>query len=77
MSLASQFMRETNRGFATQMLNQGLALSKEFGFESILCVCDNDNYASEKVILKNGGIFENELYDPGEEVTVKRFWIHL
>lgn len=68
---------DRNRGLATQMLKQGLALSKEFGFERILCVCDNDNYASEKVILKNGGIFENELYDPNEEVVVKRFWICL
>lgn len=68
---------ERNRGLATQMLKQGLELSKEFGLKDILCVCDYDNYASERVILKNGGIFENELYDPNEEVTVKRFWIHL
>ena len=50
---------DRNRGLATQMLKQGLTLAKEFGFERILCVCDNDNYASEKVILKNGGTFEN------------------
>lgn len=68
---------DRNRGLATQMLNQGAALSKKFGFDRILCVCDNDNYASEKVILKNGGILENELYDPDEKVTVKRFWIPL
>ena len=66
---------ERNRGLASQMLKQGLELAKEFGFDRILCVCDNDNYASEKVILKNGGTFENELYDPYEDVTVKRFWI--
>ena len=68
---------DRNRGLATQMLAQGLELAKEFGFNSILCICDNDNYASEKVILKNGGVFENELYDLDEEVTVKRFWIRL
>ena len=68
---------ERNRGLATQMLKQGLALSKKFGFERILCVCDNDNSASEKVIVKNGGILENELYSPDEKVTVKRFWIQL
>ncbi len=66
-----------NRGLATQILKQGLAIAKDFGFDKILCICDNDNYASEKVILKNGGIFENELYDPDEKVTVKRFWINL
>ena len=68
---------DRNRGLATQMLKQGLELAKAFGFERILCVCDDDNCASEKVILKNGGVFENELYDPDENVTVKRFWIQL
>lgn len=68
---------DRNRGLATQMLKQGLQLAKEFGFYRILCICDNDNYASEKVILKNGGVFENELYDPEENVTVRRFWIGL
>lgn len=68
---------ERNRGLATKMLKQGLELAKSFGFEHILCICDNGNHASEKVILKNGGIFENELYDPYEKVTVKRFWVQL
>ena len=57
------------------MLKQGLQLSKDYGFDRVLCVCDSDNYASERVIVKNGGIFENELYDPNENVMVKRFWI--
>lgn len=68
---------DRNRGVATQMLEQGLKISKEFGFDSVLCVCDNDNYASEKVILKNGGVFINQLFDPDENVTVKRFRIDL
>jgi len=68
---------DRNRGLATKMLRQGLELAKSFGFERVLCICDNDNFASEKVILKNGGVLENELYDPNENVTVKRFWISL
>ena len=68
---------DRGRGLATQMLRQGLELAGEFGFDRILCICDDDNYASEKVILKNGGVLENELYDPEEAVTVKRFWITL
>ena len=68
---------DRNRGLATQMLRQGLELAKKFGFERILCICGNDNIASEKVILKNGGVFENELYDPEEKAAVKRFWIQL
>jgi len=68
---------DRNRGLATQMLAQGLALAKAFGFERILCICDNDNLASERVILKNGGVFENAVYAPDEDLTVKRFWIQL
>ena len=64
-----------NHGYATEMLKQGLEIAKQYGFEKILCICDEDNYASEKVILKNGGVLENELYDPDEKVVVKRYWI--
>lgn len=40
-------------------------------------MCDEDNLASEKVIQKNGGVFENRLFDAGESVFVKRYWIQL
>lgn len=32
---------------------------------------------AERVIIKNGGIFENRLYDEEEKVFVKRYWIDL
>lgn len=66
-----------NRGLATQILKHGLEIAKKFGFDQILCVCDKNNYASEKVILKNGGIYENNLYETDENVFVKRYWIEL
>lgn len=68
---------ERNQGIAGQMLKQGLVLAGQLGFERILCVCDEDNGASEKVILKNGGVLENRMYDASEKVTVKRYWIEL
>ena len=68
---------QRNLGFATQMLKQGLDISKQFGFDRVLCVCDEDNYASEKVILKNGGILDNKIYDSSERVFVKRYCIEL
>lgn len=68
---------DRNRGLATQMLKQGAELAKAFGFDRLLCICDDGNIASEKVILKNGGVLENKLFDPDEKVTVKRFWIRL
>lgn len=66
-----------NKGFATKILKQGIEWSKRFGFDRVLCVCDEDNYASEKVILKNGGVFENKLYNGDEQVFVKRYWIEV
>lgn len=68
---------ERNRGLATQILKQGLEMAKQFEFDKVLCVCDEDYYASEKVILKNGGVLENKLYDPYESVSVNRYWISL
>ena len=68
---------ERNRGLATQILRQGLEMAKNRGFSKVLCVCDDDNIASEKVILKNGGVLEDTRYDPEEHVTVKRYWIIL
>lgn len=64
-----------NRGEATEMLKKGLKIAKELKIDPVLCVCDNDNYPSEKVIIKNGGVFENEIFDPEENVTVKRYRI--
>lgn len=69
--------QKRNRGYATKILEQGLRMAKDLGFNRILCVCDEDNYASEKVIVKNGGVLENTLYDPDECVVVKRYWVNL
>ena len=66
-----------NRGLATQILRQGLEIARNFGFTKILAVCDEDNFPSEKVILKNGGVLENTRYDAEENVNVKRYWIAL
>ena len=65
------------RGIATEMLRQGIGIAAEFGFDRLLLVCDDDNCASEKVIIKNGGVYENKLYDDEENVYVKRYWITL
>lgn len=64
-----------HQGYATKILNEGLQICKKYGFQSVLCVCDADNFRSEKVIVRNGGILENETYDPIENVEVKRYWI--
>ncbi len=65
------------RGLATQMLREGKEIAAGLGFDRLLCVCDKDNPASARVIVKNGGVLGNELYDPEEKVVVQRYWISL
>jgi len=64
---------ERRKGYATLMLSLALPIAKELGLKRILITCNKGNEASEKTILKNGGILENEIED-GDEI-VKRFWI--
>lgn len=65
------------QGIASRMLAKGLEIARDFGMERLLCVCDEDNAASEEVILRNGGVLEDTHFDPEEGVTVKRYWIAL
>ena len=47
------------------------------GEERVLLTCDPDT-ASEKIILANGGVLENEVEDVpglGKSGTIRRYWI--
>lgn len=66
---------ERQKGYAAEMLRQNLLNCRRLGIEKVLITCDADNYASEKTILANGGIFEKEIEVDGE--IMKRFWIIL
>lgn len=68
---------ERNRGLAAEMLEQGLCLARSFGLERVLAVCGEDNYAAQKVVARNSGVFENKMYDEEEKAYVNRFWIDL
>lgn len=66
-----------NLGYGTKLLKLCLAKIKSFGQGKILVTCDETNIASQKIIEKNGGVFENA-YDPGNGITKKlRYWITL
>lgn len=64
-------------GLATQMMHQCLDIARGMGMDKLLMVCDDGNYASEKVILRNGGQYEDSRYDAEESVNVKRYWVSL
>ncbi len=63
------------KGYAKRMLRDALMFCKLGGNKNILITCNSNNYASQKTILANGGVFENEICVDGE--TVKRYWVTL
>lgn len=69
-----------NKGYGTKLLALSLQYAKEnFHFDKVLVTCDEDNFASARVIEKNGGIWENTLEtidDDGRKHMTKRYWIN-
>lgn len=65
------------RGFATEMLRQVLRTSAARAIGKLLITCDEDNLASERTILKNGGIFDSIVDEADGGKRKKRFWINL
>ncbi|MDF2698867.1 MAG: acetyltransferase, family [Haloplasmataceae bacterium] len=65
---------ERCKGYATIMLALALEKTKTMGMDKILITCNKGNIASEKTIIKNGGVFESEETEINGNI-VRRFWI--
>lgn len=68
---------DRSKGYATIMLSLSLDITRDMRrMNRVLITCNKDNIASEKTIIKNGGVFETkEIEDNGN--IVRRFWIGL
>lgn len=67
-----------NKGIATEILKQSLAYCRdELKLDRVLITCDDDNIGSIKTILKNGGVFENQVLNKGKTTHTNRYWIKL
>ena len=66
---------ERGKGFGTRMMALALEECRKLGLKKVLVVCDKDNVASAKTIIRNGGVLENEELDEGE--VIQRYWIDL
>lgn len=67
------------KGYGTKMLSLALKKAKQLGLNKVLITCDNDNYASAKVIENNNGKLENivENLINGKIIQTRRYWIEL
>lgn len=62
-------------GYSKMMLALVLEKAKADGLPKVMVCCDDDNYASEKAIVRNGGIYEKTVEYKG--YYIKRYWICL
>ena len=68
---------ERRKGYAKEMLKMVLPFCRNINIENVLITCIDNNVASEKTIITNGGVYESTIYEPGEKINLKRFWIKL
>lgn len=66
---------ERKKGIATKMIGLALDECRKLNIDKVLMVCDKENIASAKTILRNGGVLENEVVVDG--VVEQRYWIDL
>ncbi|MEI4709153.1 GNAT family N-acetyltransferase [Bacillus cereus] len=67
---------ERRKGYATKLLELSLEKTKKLNITRTLVVCDEVNTASEKTILHNGGVRDDDFIEEDGNV-VRRFWIEL
>ena len=72
---------ERRKGYAKEQLRLTLEKCRAAGEERVLLTCDHQgNPGSEKTILANGGVLENEVEDTpglGNSGRIRRYWITL
>ena len=68
---------ERRKGYATLMLRLALPACKALGLDRVLISCVEGNEGSKRTILRNGGVYESTVYEPGEGVYLERYWIDL
>lgn len=65
------------KGCATHLLALMLEKASALGLTRVLVTCDSDNFGSARTIEKNGGLLEDQRFNPERGKWIKRYWIEL
>ena len=68
---------ERRKGYAKRMLREGLGFCRSIGLQRVLITCIDDNEASRRTILANGGVYESTVFEPEKNRKLQRYWIDL
>jgi predicted acetyltransferase len=66
---------QRRKGYGTLALKLGLEKAYDLGVKKVLVTCDVTNVGSNKIIVENGGVFEDELPLGDGKVGKNRYWI--
>lgn len=62
------------------MLRLILPICRDFWESRVLLTCDKENIASQRTIIKNGEVLENEISDTAglsKSGIIQRYWISI
>ncbi len=65
------------KGFGTLILKLTLEKARNMGLERVFITCDTDNFASAKIIEKNGGRLNGQLIFEKTGKLISQYWIEL
>ena len=68
---------ERRKGYGKAMLGAALPYCRKIGLERVLITCEENNEASRRTILANGGTYESTVFDPEDNENLERYWIEL
>ena len=69
---------ERRKGYGTEQLRLALTFCKEeLELDRVLITCKSGNEGSRRTILSCGGVYENTLHEPNEDIDLERYWIAL
>jgi predicted acetyltransferase len=63
------------KGYGTEILRRTLLEAAKLGLHKVLVTCNADNLGSIKIILANGGIFDEEISSPHSKKKISRYWL--
>ena len=66
---------ETKKGYGTLILKLALKKCKLLKIKKVLVTCREENIGSAKVIINNGGIYEDSRPDKETNKMYRRYWI--
>jgi predicted acetyltransferase len=69
--------RFRGKGLATKALNLALGVARQYRLTEVLLTCDETNLGSIRVIMQNGGEFQDQVLAPNRTVLTNRYLIRL